>query len=122
MARAARFFQPAINAEEDSDSDSESGTSSKISEEDIVIKERESLNKVHKIHSYFNFSYFCKIRSNVDHVEEIAMDANSPILFTPSDTLITFIYWIATYPLDKVIRSSNNLGQALFLVFNFLFF
>ena len=85
MARAARFFQPAINAEEDSDSDSESGTSSKISEEDIVIKERESLDKVHKIHSYFIFYlfiFFGRLESNVDHVEEVAMDAKSPILFT----------------------------------------
>lgn len=82
MARAARFFQPAINAEEDSDSDSESGRSSKISEEDIVVKERESLNKVHKIHSYLNFFFFVRLESNVDHVEEIAMDVNRPILFT----------------------------------------
>ncbi|KAJ7334325.1 RNA polymerase II associated protein 2 [Desmophyllum pertusum] len=42
MARAARFFQPASNAKEDSDSDSETGANPETSQEDIVIKEKKT--------------------------------------------------------------------------------
>ena len=45
IARAARFFQPVVNVKKDSDSDSDTEkTSSKLSYEDITIKER--YNKV----------------------------------------------------------------------------
>ena len=45
IARAARFFQPVVNVKKDYDSDSDTEkTSSKLSHEDITIKER--YNKV----------------------------------------------------------------------------
>ena len=46
MARAARFFQTGNNAKEDSDSDSETEASSKIAQENIVVKEKKGVEKV----------------------------------------------------------------------------
>lgn len=43
-----RFYQPVSKKEEDSDSDSESGTSSGIVKEDIAIKEKKNLKWVSK--------------------------------------------------------------------------
>jgi len=45
MARAARFFQTGNNAKEDSDSDSETEASSKIAQENIVVKEKKGVEK-----------------------------------------------------------------------------
>lgn len=46
--RAARFFQPAISTEDYSDSDSETETSLKTAQEDIIIKEKKSTDE-HKV-------------------------------------------------------------------------
>lgn len=47
-ARVTRFYQPVSKKEEDSDSDSESGTSPGIVREDIAIKEKKNLKWVSK--------------------------------------------------------------------------
>ena len=53
MARAAQFFNPVINVKDDSDSDPETEATSKITEEDVIIKERKSLDKVNNFYSHF---------------------------------------------------------------------
>lgn len=46
--KVTRFYQPAFNVQDDSDSDSETGASPKTASEDIVIEEKKRLNTVRK--------------------------------------------------------------------------
>ena len=61
MARAARFFQTGNNAKEDSDSDSETEASSKIAQENIVVKEKKGVDQVsERVFLFFVFLFlFC---------------------------------------------------------------
>ena len=46
--KVTRFYQPAVNVQDDSDSDSETGASPKKASEDIVIEEKKRLNSVRR--------------------------------------------------------------------------
>ena len=64
-------FHPAINIKDDSDPEPETKVTSKITKEDVIIKERKSLDKVHKFYSHFWFN--CSIQEMLRMVLKLAI-------------------------------------------------